>query len=158
MPATKKEKMKAKILRMKVILFPKYLISTGRVTTPTIISVEIKAPICIYPAPPSRSMAAVGKATNPGMRVIDPTIEARMTPNQPESEPIILDMISGLITAINMPTKRITTKNSGRMFSNAFHAFLMAIFVFFLSLIWDKSKRLRVIAYRPAFKKSPAFH
>lgn len=48
--------------------------------SPTIISEDINAPICIYPAPLSSSIAAVGKAINPGIRVIEPTIAASATP------------------------------------------------------------------------------
>ena len=134
MKATKKEKAKASKLRMKVARLPKYLISTGIVMIPTIIRVEINAPICIYPAPFSNRSAAVGKATKPGINVIDPMIADKITPNHPESDPIILEMISGLSRASKKPTNNMTDKSSGSMLSKDFQAFLSAILVFFLSL------------------------
>ncbi|MPN39610.1 hypothetical protein SDC9_187138 [bioreactor metagenome] len=90
----------------------------------------MNAAICIYPAPFFKRMAAVGKATKPGISVTDPIIAAKITPTQPDSDPIIFDIVSGLRIASKKPTNNITTRNSGRIFSNAFHAFLSAIFVF----------------------------
>ena len=69
--ATTNEKIKAAPFRRSVAFLPKYFISTGIVTTPTIISVDTKAAICIYPAPFSSKSAAVGNATNPGIMEAD---------------------------------------------------------------------------------------
>lgn len=92
--------------------------------------VDINAPICIYPAPPSNNRPAVGKAMKPGIRVIAPTTAAMITPNQPEEGPMSLEMSSGLIIASNKPTNKITSKDSGSIFSKAFQAFK-----FFLSYL-----------------------
>ncbi len=81
--ATINENIKANKFLSIVNFLPKYLISTGIVTIPTIMSVDRKAPICMYPAPFLSSMAAVGKATNPGIKVIDPTVAAITTPTPP---------------------------------------------------------------------------
>ena len=90
MIATIKEKKNASIFLKMEIFLPKYLISTGKVIIPTIIRVDIKDAICIEPAPFSKRIAAVGKATNPGIKVTEPMIEAIIIPNQPDSAPIIL--------------------------------------------------------------------
>ncbi len=47
----------------------------------------------MYPAPAWRISAAVGKATKPGISVIEPTVAARITPTHPEFLPISLDMV-----------------------------------------------------------------
>ena len=141
MSATIKEKKNANIFRRIEIFLPKYLISTGSVIIPTIIRVETKVAICMYPAPFSKRRAAVGNATKPGIKVTEPIMAASITPNHPDSEPIILEIVSGLRIASRKPTNKITTRNSGRIFSNAFHAFFSAIFVFFLSFRKERISR-----------------
>jgi hypothetical protein len=109
--ATRKEKKKARIFLMKAVLTPKYLISTGRVNTPTIMRVETKAAICMYPAPLCNRRAAVGNATKPGMRVIEPTMAAAIVPTQPDSIPRILEIVSGFRMEIITPVRTSTPKN-----------------------------------------------
>ncbi len=111
----------------------KYLISRGRVTTPTAIREETKAAICAYPAPASRRVAPSGKATKPGIIVMDPAVSERTTPKKPELEPISFDIISGLKIARVIPANIITERISGRIPEKDFQAFRRAIFVLFLS-------------------------
>ena len=74
------EKIKANPFLNSVIFLPKYFISTGMVTIPTIIRDEINAAICMYPAPFSNNNAAVGNAIKPGIKVTAPTKDAIITP------------------------------------------------------------------------------
>lgn len=53
---------KDKIFLLTAARLPKYLISSGNVAIPIIISAEIKRAICAYPAPSAMSEAARGKA------------------------------------------------------------------------------------------------
>ena len=70
-----------------VVRFPKYFISIGKVTTPTIIRVDIKTAICACPAPALSSDVASGSATNPGIKVMEPTTAAIHNPQKPDSAP-----------------------------------------------------------------------
>ncbi len=79
--------MNAAQLRTIATFFPKVLTSIGNVIMPTIIRVETKAAICVIPAPLFSKAAASGKATNPGMSVIDPSIAAIKIPAMPEFDP-----------------------------------------------------------------------
>jgi hypothetical protein len=111
----------------------KYLISRGRVTTPTAISEETKAAICTYPAPASRRVAPSGKATKPGINAIDPAVSERTIPKKPDCEPISFETVSGLKIARVIPANIITERISGRRPEKDFQALRRAIFVFFLS-------------------------
>ena len=98
-----RENTKAVAFRIIVARFPKVLISSGIVTIPTIIRVETNAAICIYPAPFFNSAAAKGKATNPGISVIEPITEAAATPHMPEFVPSSFVIVSGLNMASATP-------------------------------------------------------
>lgn len=112
----------------------KYLISRGKVTIPTAISEETKAAICAYPAPPLRRAAPSGKATKPGISAIEPAVSERTIPEKPDSEPISIEMASGLKTAKVIPANIITDRISGRRPEKDLQALRRAIFVFFLIL------------------------
>ncbi len=127
---------------------PKYLISMGRVTTPTIIKDDTKAAICIVPAPLLRSSAAAGKAPNPGMRAIPPTTEAARMPKNPDRSPITRETISGLKTARTAATASRTVTSCGSMLSKAFAPFRMARFAFSRSLAAETASKATAIAYR----------
>ena len=66
---------------------PKKDASRGAVATPTIMRVETNTAIWATPAPCSIRTLAMGKATKAGIRVADPTREARNCPKKPLSSP-----------------------------------------------------------------------
>jgi len=101
--ATTNENTYARAFLKMAALLPKYLISTGIVTIPTIIKVEINTANCVRPAPLFRSAAASGKATKPGIKVMEPIKEAKTIPSHPDCPPISVDIISGFDSASVMP-------------------------------------------------------
>jgi len=132
--ATTNENMNEVAFLTIVAFFPKYLISMGIVTMPTIISVDMKAAICMYPAPFCNRAAANGKAINAGTNVIDPIIAAINTPYHPDSLPNNFEICSGVNMANNIPIIIKIDRNWGKIFSNDFHAFLRARIVIALLL------------------------
>lgn len=93
------------------LFLPKYFISTGIVTIPTIIRVDINTAICIKPAPLFNKAEASGKATNPGIKVIEPIRDAINIPSHPDFCPINPEIISGLNTASIIPIITRIDKN-----------------------------------------------
>lgn len=127
-------------LRIAVRLL-KYLISMGKVTIPTAISDETNAAICAYPAPALRRAAPSGKATKPGISAIDPAINERIIPEKPDSEPMSIEMVSGLKTAKVIPANIITERISGIRFEKDFQALWRVILVFCRSFKYDTSRK-----------------
>lgn len=84
-------RIKEKIFLLIAVCLPKYLISSGNVAIPTIIKVEIKIAIWGYPAPASINDAAKGKATKPGIKVMQPIVPLITMPTIPKLVPINLD-------------------------------------------------------------------
>jgi len=109
--ATIYEKTNAEIFRTIAAFFPKYLISRGTVTIPTIINVEMKTAICMIPAPLLSKAEASGKATKPGIKVIEPMTEAIIIPSHPDFCPTSFDIVSGLKAASRIPTRTRMAKN-----------------------------------------------
>ncbi len=124
----------------------KYLISTGRVTTPTAISVETKAAIWAYPAPSLRRAAPRGKVIKLGIRVTDPATRAIATPDGPDSAPISLEIVSGLRIAREIPTNIIMERTSGSREEKDFQALRRAIFVLFRSLKKETVRKIKARA------------
>ena len=116
-------------LRIAVNLL-KYLISIGRVTTPTAIRVETKAAIWGYPAPLWSRAAPREKVMKLGIRVIEPRARESITPKKPDFEPISFEMVSGLKTARIIPTNIIIERTSGSSPEKDFQALMRAFFVF----------------------------
>ena len=130
------------------IFFPKYLASKGTVAIPTIIKAEINIAICAYPAPACNNEAARGNATNPGINVILPIIAAIIIPNTPDSAPSNLEIVfSSKMDKIKPINKRIASTD-GKIFSNDFHAFFNAVFVFLLSFMNDIISHITTTIYR----------
>ena len=123
MNAAANENKKAMILRSMAERLPNYLISRGRVITPTIIREDMNAPICIYPAPVLGSIAAVGKAIKSGISVIAPITDVRMVPDQHERLPRIRLIVSASIKARIIPTNVIIARSCGSIVSSAFPVF-----------------------------------
>jgi hypothetical protein len=109
-------------LRVRAARKPKVRRSIGKVIAPTIMRAETNAAIWRIPAPRSRSIAARGKATKPGMRVVDPTRAARSTPQGPDSRPMRPTIASGRTAARIRPVTMITVRNSGRIIAKTRHA------------------------------------
>lgn len=99
----------------------------------------------------------MGKATKPGIKVKEPTSDDSMTPSHPESAPMTWAIISWSISAKRKLTIKITTRNSGSMFSNAFKAFLRAFFVLTLSLWKDNKRSVKVRPHRSISKYKTNF-
>ncbi len=59
-----------------VIFVPKYSFSSGNVKIPTVIKVPVKADKIVYDTPFESRIAHIGKATNPGIKAIDPSPDA----------------------------------------------------------------------------------
>lgn len=72
----------------RAIFFPRYFISIGTVTKPTVVNVEIKTAICMIPAPLFNSSEATGKAINAGIREIEPVSADITIPVRPDSAPM----------------------------------------------------------------------
>ena len=133
--AETKENITAEMFLVKVAFLPKVLISIGIVTTPTIVSVQMNATICVIPAPLFSNAEANGNATNPGISVIEPTSVAISTPNTPEFEPIKAEIALASRTLSVIPMMIIILKNCGSMLVNDFKAFFSASIALFLSLM-----------------------
>jgi len=102
----------------------------GAVTTPTITRVVIKAEIVITVAPERSREPASGKATKDGIKVIAPITAAMIVAMNPASEPISLDMVSGVKIPNVNPTIPNTVKRLGAVFNSAFPAMRKACLVF----------------------------
>ena len=110
--ATIKEKIMAREFLSIEAFLPKYLNSIGKVTIPTIIKLDMKPPICMYPAPFCSRSAAVGKATNPGINDIDPIKIDADRPKKPDSSPIRAEIWVGDNKASMKPTRGNTRRNN----------------------------------------------
>jgi len=94
----------------------------------------------------------VGNAIKPGINVIAPMVEEIRTPKKPELLPINFDITWVLRTAIKIPTKNITPRRSGNMFSKDFQAFINDLFVFSLLLKKDMIKNIMQTRYKNPLK------
>jgi hypothetical protein len=121
---------------------PKYLISRGSVTTPTIIKVVMNTAITAYDAPFEIRDAAIGYETNPGIRVTEPIIAAIKNPDTPEPGPIYSSMMSCGIKKSSMLIKTSIFMNDGAMPKNIATPFFKAALVLFLSRINDASNEI----------------
>ena len=87
---------------IKANLNPKYFCSIGNVIIPTSIRVVVNAPNTMYETPSLSNKPDKGKAINPGITAIEPTIDAKKVPISSLSPPY-LDKISDL-TILKIPT------------------------------------------------------
>lgn len=87
------------------------LASRGKVKIPTMVRVEINAATCAYPPPFFSKESPIEKATNVGIIVIEPIIEANDTPKKPDSLPKKDDIVSGVIDDNIIPTIIIIKRN-----------------------------------------------
>ncbi|MEW6245046.1 MAG: hypothetical protein AB1497_12555 [Bacillota bacterium] len=113
---------------------PKYLLSRGRVTQPTILRVEMNSAMFLVDAPMSRRDFARGKAMNPGIKVTEPITDVRDEPSKPEFFPVTAPILSEEIKVKARPIIPSTARKSGRMLRKAFFAFEKA---------WTVAWRLR---------------
>lgn len=133
--ATTKENKKAMKFLKNAAFLPIYLASKEIVIIPTKVSVETSAATWGYPAPLLSKVSAVEKATNVGIKTIDPTIDDKNTPKNPDSEPISLEIVSASNIDKIKPTIIIIDKNWGIIFSKDLKAFFSALLVLGLSFI-----------------------
>jgi len=124
---------------------PKYLISRGSVTTPTIIKVVMNTAITAYDAPFEIRDAAIGYETNPGIRVIEPTMAAIKNPDTPEPGPIYSSMMSCGIKKSSKLIKTSIFMNDGAMPKNIVTPFFKAALVLFLSRMNEASNEIAAI-------------
>ena len=143
--AMAKANRKARAFRRMAAFFPRYFISIGRVTRPTIVRVEMKTEICEIPAPLLSSSAAIGNATSTGTNATAPNKEAISIPKNPLSAPMTCCIVSGVTTANKNSTNRRMAINCGNTFINIFHALLRDNAVFFLSFIKDTQSKTAVM-------------
>ena len=132
----------------KDILFPKYFDSKGNIAIPTIINVQINRAICAYPAPAPIKEAASGKATKPGMRVMQPAAPAMIIPFTPDFEPSNVEIISSSKTESNIPIRSRMESIDGSIFMKALPAFINEALVFFLSLQKDTQRDMAAAKYK----------
>jgi len=126
-------------------LVPKYLISSGRVMTPTIIRVVMNTATTVYDAPLAIREAAMGYDMNPGMSVIDPTIAAMSTPRGPDPGPRYRKINRSDIKYIAMLTRIRILRNGASIPRNILAPFLIPVNVLRLSIRNDTSNAHAVI-------------
>ncbi|MGE4274169.1 MAG: hypothetical protein AB7E31_15115 [Desulfitobacterium sp.] len=137
-----------KAFRFIAIDLLKYLISAGRVTIPTAMTVETKAATCIYPAPALSNAPPRGNAIKLGINVMDPIIKAKIAPKAPDSGPIMPVINFWSKTARVMPTNNMIEKALGNNLMNDDHAMRALFFVLLLSFKNDRSNKVPAIKYR----------
>ena len=136
-PAITKAAMNPRAFRSTANFLPSALLSIGIVKKPTMTSVVTKAEMVMTVAPERSSDPAKGKATNEGMRVMAPMIAAKSVASGPASDPISLEMVSGVSVPKVSPTMPRTVNMLGAVFNRALPAILKACLVFCLLFIRD---------------------
>ena len=115
---------------------------------PTDIMVDTKAATCAYPAPASIRVPPRGKAIKLGINVIEPMIKDITIPKIPDSEPMKLEIISGLIIAKEMPTNSIIDITLGNNLIKDAQALFILFLVLPLSFKNEISNNVNATKYR----------
>lgn len=133
---------------------PNSFFSRGKVTTPTIVRVVIKATMGMIPAPAPVRDPARGKATKAGIRVILP-IRAKTTVAKKVSffTRKASRLSGGIRVRIRPIISRIATISPPMLFIIPVLIFTECM-VFFLSLKIEKKNHIRVITHRTRVKIS----
>jgi hypothetical protein len=137
---------------------PKYFFSKGTVRTPTIINVVVKADKTMYGTPLDNKAPHKGKATNPGINVIEPKIDAKNIPKtlppwlSPSRRATNWSFTKNKATDTRQTMRRI----GGVTFTNLLNPTLMPLYVFSRSHMKDTKRANAVRPYKKYTFYTPA--